>query len=389
MYKFSNFWIKSPVKIISKEDILEFDYYEILEISRDADSDTIKKAYRKQALRYHPDRNQGDKETEEKFKQINEAYEVLSNAEKREIYDRYGKDGLKGMAGGGFGGGFDFDDLGDIFSSFFGGGFGAKSRSKNQYKYALDIEVGIGLEFNEAVFGCEKEIKYKYKIPCKSCNATGSKDGKKQTCSKCGGNGKIGIQQGFMQFVQTCPECSGTGQTIKDRCPECNASGYNEISDSIKINIPEGVDNGTRIRVSQKGNRYENLTGDLYVRIAVKDDEHFHRNGDDVYVEIPVFFTQAILGDSIKIPTLRGEATLDLPVGAKDKQQFIIAKEGVRNARTKQLGDLIVQISIQAPKKLNDEQIELLKKLQNSFSIKSGEMATDKGIWDKIKSWFS
>ncbi|MCR8678522.1 MULTISPECIES: molecular chaperone DnaJ [Campylobacter] len=369
---------------------MEFDYYEILEVSRDANSDTIKKAYRKQALRYHPDRNQGDKETEEKFKQINEAYEVLSNAEKREIYDRYGKDGLKGMAGGGFSGGFDFDDLGDIFSSFFGGGFGSSQKgSKSRYKYALDIEIGLTLEFNEAVFGCEKEIKYRYKTPCQSCNATGSKDGKKQTCPKCGGSGKIGIQQGFMQFVQTCPECSGTGESIKDKCPECSGNGFNEISDSIKINIPEGVDNATRIRVSQKGNRYEDMSGDLYVRIVVKDDEHFLRNGDDVYIEIPVFFTQAALGDSIKIPTLRGDTILDLPVGAKDKQQFVIPKEGVKNARTKQLGNLIVQISIQMPKKLNDEQIELLKKLQNSFSVKSGEMATDKGIWDKIKSWFS
>lgn len=368
---------------------MEFEYYEILEVSKDADTDTIKKAYRKQALRYHPDRNQGDKEAEEKFKQINEAYEVLSDANKREIYDRYGKDGLKGSAGG-FSGGFDFDDLGDIFSSFFGGGFGSSQKnSKNKYKYALDIEVGITLEFNEAVFGCEKEIKYRYKTPCQECNATGSKDGKKQTCANCGGSGKVGIRQGFMQFVQSCPECFGSGQTIKDKCPKCSANGYNEINDSIKINIPEGVDNGTRIRVSQKGNRYEDKNGDLYVHIAVRDDEHFHRDGDDVYIEIPVFFTQAILGESIKIPTLRGETTLELPVGANDKQQFIIAKEGIKNAHTKQFGDLIVQISIQTPKKLNDEQIELLKELQNSFNIKSGEMASDKSILDKIKSWFS
>ena len=368
---------------------MEFDYYEILEVSRDADTETIKKAYRNQALRYHPDRNQGDKEAEEKFKQINEAYEVLNDSDKREIYNRYGKEGLKGSAGGGFGGGFDFDDLGDVFSSFFGGGFGSQRSSKNQYKYSLDIEVGLTLEFNEAVFGCEKELKYRYKTPCKACNSTGSKDGKKESCIQCGGSGKIGVKHGFMQFVQSCPNCSGTGQSIKEKCPECNANGYNEATQSIKINIPEGVDNGTRIRVSQKGNQGQNTTGDLYVRIMVRDDEHFHRNGDDVYIEIPVFFTQAVLGESIKIPTLRGETTLELPVGTIDKQQFVIAKEGVRNAHSKHLGDLIVQISIQMPKKLSDEQVELLKELQSSFGIKTGEMASDKSILDKIKSWFS
>lgn len=372
-----------------KGTILEFDYYEILEVSKNADADAIKKAYRKQALKYHPDRNQGDKEAEERFKQINEAYEVLSDENKRDIYDRYGKEGLKGSAGG-FGGGFDFDDLGDIFSSFFGGGFSSSQRSsKNQYKYALDIEVGLTLEFNEAIFGCEKEIKYRYKTPCQSCNATGSKDGKKQTCAQCNGSGKVGIRQGFMQFVQSCPGCGGSGQSIKDKCPKCDANGYNEVSDSIKINIPEGVDSGTRIRASQKGNRYENVNGDLYVRIMVKEDEHFHRDGDDIYIEIPIFFTQAALGESIKIPTLRGETTLSLPVGTKDKQQFIINKEGVKNARTKQLGDLIVQVSVQMPKKLNDEQTKLLKELQNSFNIQSGEMTSHDSILDKIKSWFS
>ncbi|AII15013.1 DnaK system heat shock co-chaperone [Campylobacter iguaniorum] len=364
---------------------MEFDYYEILEISRDADGDTIKKAYRKLALKYHPDRNQGDKEAEEKFKKINEAYEVLSNEEKRGIYDRYGKDGLN--SSGGFGG-FEADfDLGDIFSSFFGGGFNG-TKSKRSDKYNLDLEVGIRLEFYEAVFGCEKEIKYKYKTPCKTCNATGAKDGKKATCSHCGGRGKISQRQGFMSFVQACPYCSGTGEQIKEKCKDCYGNGYNEIEANITINIPEGVDDDMRIRVAGKGNVGTKDAGDLYVRISVKEDENFVRHGDDVYIEIPVFFTQAMLGESIKIPTLRGDTELKLGIGAKDKEQFVFENEGIKNTRTKKNGRLIAQISINTPKKLTDEQKELLEKLQNSFGIKSGESSDGDGIFDKIKSWF-
>ncbi|HDZ5339151.1 TPA: molecular chaperone DnaJ [Campylobacter fetus] len=361
---------------------MEFDYYEILEVSRDADGETIKKAYRKLALKYHPDRNQGDKEAEEKFKRINEAYEILSDENKRSIYDRYGKDGLSGS---GFDDGF---DLGDIFSSFFGGDFGETRSSRNSYKYPLDIEVNITLNFNEAVFGCEKEIKYNYKVPCETCSATGAKDGKKSTCSHCGGRGKISHRQGFMNFVQTCPYCGGTGEIIKDKCLHCSGNGYNETSDNIKINIPEGVDNGNRIRIQGKGNKSSNGGGDLYVRINVRDDEHFVRNGDDVYIEIPVFFTQAMLGETIKIPTLRGESELKLPVGAKDKQQFVLENEGIQNTHTKLKGRLIAQIAINTPKKITDEQKELLEKLQNSFGIRSGESSGDEGIFDKIKSWF-
>ncbi|ANE32307.1 molecular chaperone DnaJ [Campylobacter hyointestinalis] len=364
---------------------MEFDYYEILEISRDADAEVIKKAYRKLALKYHPDRNQGDKEAEEKFKLINEAYEVLSNSEKRDIYDKYGKDGLNSNGFSGFDSDF---DLGDIFSSFFGGGFSSRSGGRRSSdKYNLDIETIVNLEFNEAVFGCEKEIKYSFKTPCQTCNGTGSKDGKKATCSHCAGRGKISHRQGFMSFVQTCPYCNGSGETIKEKCKDCGGNGFKQEEDSIKISIPEGVDTGTRIRVSGKGNKGLGGTGDLYVRVNVKDDDHFVRNGDDVYIEIPVFFTQAMLGETIKIPTLRGDADLKLPVGAKDKQQFIFENEGVKNAHTKKNGRLVVQIAINTPKKLTDEQKELLEKLQKSFGVKSGTTSED-GIFDKIKSWF-
>jgi len=368
---------------------VEFDYYEILEISRNANGDEIKKAFRKLALKYHPDRNAGDKKAELKFKQINEAYQVLSDEQKRAIYDRYGKDGLDGRFGSG--GGFSADfDLSDIFDSFFGGGFSGRSQKKRySEKYSADLEIPINLEFNEAVFGCEKEIKFDQKVPCKTCNATGSKDGKNKTCHHCGGSGRITRGNGFMNIVQECPYCQGSGEVISEPCPDCNAKAYKIEKQTVKITIPEGVDNGMRMRVAGKGNIGTNgIQGDLYVSINVKEDKHFIRHNDDVYIEIPVFFTQAVLGESIKIPTLRGEAELKLPVGAKDKQQFIFENEGIKGVNSRKKGRLVAQISIQTPDKLNDEQEELLNKLQASFGIESGKSNTDESVFDKIKGWF-
>ena len=368
---------------------MEFDYYEILEISRNANGDEIKKAFRKLALKYHPDRNAGDKKAELKFKQINEAYQVLSDEQKRAIYDRYGKDGLDGRFGSG--GGFSADfDLSDIFDSFFGGGFSGRSQKKRySEKYSADLEIPINLEFNEAVFGCEKEIKFDQKVPCKTCNATGSKDGKNKTCHHCGGSGRITRGNGFMNIVQECPYCQGSGEVISEPCPDCNAKAYKIEKQTVKITIPEGVDNGMRMRVAGKGNIGTNgIQGDLYVSINVKEDKHFIRHNDDVYIEIPVFFTQAVLGESIKIPTLRGEAELKLPVGAKDKQQFIFENEGIKGVNSRKKGRLVAQISIQTPDKLNDEQEELLNKLQASFGIESGKSNTDESVFDKIKGWF-
>lgn len=374
---------------------MEINYYEILEISKNSDSETIKKAFRKLALKYHPDRNQGDKEAEEKFKLVNEAYQVLSDEEKRAIYDRYGKAGLESR--GGFGsGGFSADfDLGDIFNSFFGGGFGsgASSRKRSTGKYPLDIEIALRIKFNEAVFGAEKEMEFTIKKPCQTCKGSGSKDGKTHVCPHCEGRGRISQQRGFMSFVQECPYCNGTGETIKDRCSGCGGSGYKEERQSVKVNIPEGIDDGMRMRVSEKGNvSSTGARGDLYVHIEVEADEHFVRHENDVYIEIPVFFTQAVLGETITIPTLKGTTELKLPVGAKDKQQFVFDGLGVKNVNSKRYGRLVAQISVKTPKELTDEQISLLKQLQESFGIKAGRASydeeEDEGILDKIKGWF-
>ncbi len=373
----------------------EIDYYELLEVSKSADKGEIKKAYRKMAMKYHPDKNPDDKEAEEKFKAVNEAYQVLSDEEKRSIYDRYGKAGLEGhgQRGGGFSGGF--DDLSSIFEEMFGGGFGGGSSSRRRqrktYNYNLDISVSVKLEFNEAIFGCKKEIKYKYKKACEPCKGTGAKDGKLDTCGTCGGHGQVHSRQGFMTFAQTCPTCGGSGQSVKDSCSSCKGTGYDEVQDSFKVDIPEGVNDGMRIRVSNKGNiAPDGSRGDLYLQVAVKEDSHFVRHDDDIYIEVPIFFTQVALGDTIKVPGLRGELELEIPAGTKDKQQFTFRGEGVKSVQGYGKGNLIAQVKIEYPKKLNDEQKELLEKLQESFGIESKPHETSfESMFDKVKKWFS
>lgn len=373
----------------------EIDYYELLEISRDAEKSTIKKAYRKMAMKYHPDKNPGDHEAEENFKAVNEAYQVLSDEEKKSIYDRYGKAGLEGHGQrGGFSSG-GFDDISSVFeevfgSAFGGGGFGGRRQQRKSYNYNLDIGIEITVEFNEAVFGAKKEIKYTYKDACSSCNATGSKNGKLSTCSTCKGQGQVHMRQGFMTFAQTCPDCQGSGETAKDKCKSCKGTGYKEKEDKFEVSIPEGVNDGNRIRVSRKGNiAPDGSRGDLYIQINVKEDPHFVRHGDDIYIEVPLFFTQVALGGQIKIPGLRGELNLTIPQGTKDKAQFTFNDEGVKSVQGYGKGDLVVQIRITYPKTLNDEQTELLTKLQESFGIESKPHESDfEGMFDKVKNWF-
>lgn len=369
-------------------------YYEILEISRDADKATIKKAYRKMAKKFHPDKNPGDEEAEKNFKLCNEAYQCLSDDQQRSIYDRYGKEGLQGMGGGGRSSGMGgFDDLGSIFEEMFSGFGGGSRRRQNPAdmdKYPLDMNVDMYLSFNEAIFGCEKEIEFTYKNACKSCNGTGAKDGKLSTCKQCGGQGQVYMKQGFMTFSQTCPACHGSGSAPAESCPDCQGSGYNETREKVTIKVPKGIDSGNRLRVSGKGNISKRGTrGDLYVTFTIKPDKHFVRDGNDVYIEIPIFFTQAVSGENLTIPSLTGELELKLDVGTRDKQQFLFKNEGIDDVHGHGKGDLIAQINITYPKKLNDEQRELLSKLQESFGIESKphESVLDSAI-EKMKSWF-
>ena len=369
-------------------------YYEVLEIEKSADKSTIKKAYRKMAMKYHPDKNPNDKEAEENFKIVNEAYQVLSDEEKKSIYDRYGKQGLEGHGqGGGFSRGGGFDDLGSIFEEMFGNsgfGGGSRQRERKTYNYNLDTEVQVNLEFNEAIFGINKEIKYKYKTACKSCKGTGAKDGKLSTCKTCNGQGQVHMKQGFMTFAQTCPHCEGSGQAASSSCKDCSGKGYEEKSDSFKVDIPEGVNTGNRIRVGNKGNIAPNGSrGDLYISINVIEDKHFVRHDDNIYLEVPIFFTQIALGDTIKVPSLKGELELKIPSSTIDKQQFTFRGEGVKSVNGYGKGDFVVQIKIKYPSSINSEQKELLEKLQQSFGIES-KPHEDMfgGILDTVKKWF-
>jgi len=370
-------------------------YYEILEVSKNADKTTIKKAYRAMAKKYHPDKNQGDEEAEHKFKLCNEAYQCLSDDSQKSIYDRYGKEGLQGMGGGSRHSSGGFDDLGSMFEdmfSGFGGGGGSRRRQNpaDMDKYPQDMNVDMNISFNEAVFGCEKDVEFKYKKSCDDCKGTGAKNAKLSTCKQCKGQGQVYIKQGFMTFSQTCPVCNGAGSAPTDSCRSCHGNGYKEVKEKVSVKIPAGIDSDNRLRVSGKGNISKRGTrGDLYVTFTVTPDKHFIRNGNDVYIEIPVFFTQAVRGETLTIPSLSGELELELDVGTKDKQHFTFRNEGIADVHGHGKGDFIAQVNLTYPKKINDEQKELLLKLEESFGIESKphEGVLDSAI-DKMKGWF-
>ncbi len=373
----------------------EMCYYEILEVSRDCSSTQLKKAYRKLALKYHPDRNPDDKEAEEKFKLINEAYQVLSDEEKRSIYDRYGKAGLEGQGMGGHGGfgSASMDDVMDMFNSMFGGafgGFGRRSRRDAGQKFPLDFEVELTLEFHEAVFGCKKELDVTYKVSCDDCQGTGAKDAKLETCDYCGGQGQILMRQGPMQFAQTCPRCQGEGRRVTTPCSSCSGKGYQTEEDTITVTIPAGVDSGHRLNARGYGNEGRGgQRGDMYITFVVKEDENFVRNGTDVYIEVPVFFTQAILGETISIPTLEGEMDLELKPGTKDKEQYIFHDKGIADVHSGRKGRLIAQVKMILPTKTNEEQKALLEKLQESYGVESRpHKSTFEEAFERVKSWF-
>jgi len=377
----------------------EVDYYEALEVSRDCSGAELKKSYRKLAMKYHPDRNPNDKEAEETFKYLSQAYEVLKDKEKRSIYDRYGKAGLENQGRGGFGGGNqNMDDIMDIFNSMFGGaggsggfgGFGGQQRRQSNQKYNLDFEIELPLKFNEAIFGCEKKIDIRYKVSCDDCSGTGAEDGELETCDYCNGQGQVVMKQGFMSFAQACPKCHGEGQKVASKCGSCSGRGFHEEPDTITINIPAGVDSGNRLRAQNYGNQSKSgQRGDLYLTFSVAEDEHFIRDGANIYIEVPVFFTQAALGQTITIPSLDGELELDLKIGTKDKEQFVFKNEGVEDVHGGGKGQLVAQIKVLYPTKLNEEQKEILEKLQETFGVESKpHNSSFESAFKRVKGWF-
>ena len=358
------------------------DYYEILGVSRSATKEEIKKAYRKLAMKYHPDRNPGDKKAEEKFKLINEAYQVLSDNEKRAIYDRYGKEGLEGR---GYRPKTNFEDIFDMFKEIFGD-FGF-NEYEEELPYDIDRAIEVELEFEEAVYGVSKEIEIDYFALCPKCKGTGAKT--KTTCPTCKGQGKVIISNGFMRIAQSCPNCEGRGFIIKEKCDECKGRGFIIKKEKIHIDIPAGVDSDMRMRIPRKGNEGKRGRGDLYLIFKVKPSKIFKRKGNDLIVEVPLFFTSAILGDKVKIPTLEGEKEIEIKPFTKDKTKLIFKGLGIKDVNTGYKGDLYAILNIVYPKKLNQEQKELLEKLHQSFT---GEIKEHKSILDeaieKVKSWF-
>lgn len=339
------------------------DYYEVLGVEHNASDGELKKAYRKLALQFHPDRNPGNRDAEEKFKEAAEAYDVLRDPNKRQIYDQYGHQGLEGSGFSGFGGFEDiFSSFGDIFEDFFGFGGGRRGRSRVQR--GSDLRYDMQLAFMEAAFGTEKEIDVEKAETCAECNGSGAEPGTSaETCPHCGGSGQIGRSQGFFTVRTTCGSCRGQGQVISHPCLTCRGQGKVLARKKVSVRIPAGVDNGSRLRLTGEGEAggFGGPHGDLYVFIHVESHEFFKRDNTHVICQIPVSFVQAALGDAITIPTLQGETQLEIPKGTQPGDVFRLRGEGIPSLRNGHRGDQIVQVNVKTPTHLSKKQVALLK----------------------------
>ncbi|MGA6924845.1 MAG: molecular chaperone DnaJ [Desulfosarcina sp.] len=343
------------------------DYYEVLGVDRNATDPDLKKAYRKLALKFHPDRNPGDQAAEEQFKEAAEAYEVLRDAQKRQIYDQFGHKGLEGSGFSGFGGFEDiFSSFGDIFEDFFGFGGGRRSRSRVQR--GADLRYDMQLSFMEAAFGTEKKIEVEKAETCSECKGSGAAAGAGvETCPQCGGSGQVGRSQGFFTVRTTCGQCRGQGQVISNPCHVCRGQGKVLVRKKVSVRIPAGVDNGSRLRLTGEGEAgvYGGPHGDLYVFIHAQEHEFFKRDDTHVMCQIPISFVQAALGDAIAIPTLNGETELEIPKGTQPGDIFRLRGEGIPSLRNGHRGDQVVQVSVKTPTNLNKKQVALLKEFAN------------------------
>ena len=362
------------------------DYYEVLELQKGAGDDEIKKAYRRLAKKYHPDMNPGNKEAEAKFKEVNEAYEILSDSEKRARYDQFGFAGVDpsygaGAGGAGFGGfgggfgGFDDIDLGDLFGSIFGGGTrSGGSRSANAARRGENIRVSVELTFEEAAFGCTKEIPVSRIENCPECGGSGCEKGSTpEVCSRCGGTGSVRVQSrtafGVMSTTSACPECSGSGKIVHNPCPKCRGKGAVRKNTTVSVDIPAGIDDGQTLSVHGSGHRGVNggPAGDLLVTVSVLEHTQFERDGFDVYYNMPITFTQAALGDSVEVPTLDGKVKYTIPEGTQTGTVFRLRGKGITRLNSVGRGDQFVTVIVTTPQSLTSEQKELLRKLGETF----------------------
>jgi len=371
---------------------MKMDYYEVLGVERTADDGELKTAYRKLAMQYHPDRNPNNPEAEERFKACSEAYQVLSDADKRAAYDRFGHAGVSGA--GGFGGGNPFQgqgDLGDIFGDLFGEMFNmGGQRRASRAQRGRDLKFDMSLEFEEAVFGKEQEIEIRRAEVCEDCSGTGSEKGKQpETCQQCGGRGQIRSQQGFFSVARTCPVCSGTGSIIRTPCKTCHGEARITRGHKINVKVPAGVEDNTRIRYSGEGDagKFGGPAGDFYVVLSVKAHKFFERGGDDLHCVIPVSFPQAALGTEIEITTLEGPETLKVPEGTQSGKTFKLRGKGVPHLNSHGKGDLIVEVRVQTPAKMSKQQKELMKQLAETMTVENAP--TSRGLFDKVKDMFN
>lgn len=366
------------------------DYYEILGIDRNASDSEIKKAYRKLAMKYHPDRNPGDTRAEEKFKEIQKAYAILSDSQKRRAYDQFGHAGVDPSMGGGAGG---FGGFGDVFEDIFENIFSQGSRQSGgstRARRGSDLQYNLQLTLEEAAFGKEVEISVPRHVQCNTCNGSGAKKGSSPVnCETCQGMGQVRIQQGFFSIQQTCPTCYGEGKTIKDPCGACQGQGRVRESKKLTVKIPAGVDNGDRVRLNAEGEAgiQGGPPGDLYVQISVKPHPIFERHHSDLHCEVPIDFVTAVLGGVIEVPTLSGRVTLKIPPETQTGKAFRLRGKGIKSLRDYAPGDLICKVSVETPVNLSKEQKDLLTKFQKTLS--SGKHSPRTKSWfDGVKKFF-
>ena len=367
------------------------DYYEVLGVSKSASADEIKKAYRRLAMKHHPDRNKGDDSSEARFKEAKEAYEVLKDDDKRAAYDRFGHDGVRGAAGGA--GGFSAEGFGDIFGDVFGDIFGGGRRGAGPQVFrGADLGYELKLDLEEAVAGDDVQIDVPTQVSCESCGGSGARKGSEPIqCTTCGGVGQVRMQQGFFSIQQTCPACKGAGTTIADPCTDCHGRGRVRKTRTLAVKVPPGVDDGDRIRLSGEGEAGRNggPPGDLYVEIRVRPHKIFEREGSNLSCEVPVSIAAATLGGEVELPTLDGNVALKIPSGTQSGKVFRLRGKGVRTVRDPRVGDLFAQVAVETPVHLTAEQRELLEKFDASLRSGGEKHSPRAGGWlDTVKRFF-